>query len=291
LTVPVCDPYYFGVAAEGSLPYDAVALDEAEKTFWRGLWDTAVEDAVVDLGIDMVRFGPVEAAVVVEEPEEPALNFVLGAAAPRSVEDGYLPAAIQWMERHDVEYRVPIALGLPELDAAEDWLERHRYRLSAGPAKLLRDGSPPGFSAPAGIDVYERVDPWEDEGFGDPLAESLGLANWAATFFLDLPGKESWRCYCAVDGDEPLAYVAMHLHDDVAVLALASRLVGERDGVGQLAALHRCIGDAASAGCRTLAVADAGCLPALADRESLLHAGFQEAVRTVTWQPRARVTM
>jgi hypothetical protein len=279
------------VAAEGSVSYDAVALDEAEKQFWRGLWDTAVEDAVVDLGIDMVRFGPVEAAVVVEEPEEPALNFVLGAAAPSAVEDGYLPAAVKWMERHDVEYRVPLAPGLPELAAAEEWLARHRYRLVAGPAKLVRDGSPPQFPPPPGIDIYERVDPWEDEGFGDPLAESLGLANWAATFFFDLPGTGGWRCYCAVDGDEPLAYVAMRIHEGIAVLALASCLVGKRDGLGQRAVLHRCIADAASAGCETMAVAEAGCEPAVADRESLLRAGFEDAVRTVTWQPCARVAM
>lgn len=279
------------MAAEGSLPYDAVALDEAEKRFWRGLWDTAVEDAVVDLGIDMVRFGPVEAAVVVEEPEEPALNFVLGAAAPGAVEDGHLSAAVKWMERHDVAYRVPLAPGLPQLAAAEEWLTRRRHCLLDGPAKLLRDGSRPRFPPPPGIDIYERVDPWEDEGFGEPLAESLTLADWAATFFFDLPGKPGWRCYCAVDGDEPLAYVAMHIHEDIAVLALASRLAGVRDGLGQSAVLHRSIADAAAAGCTTMAVAEAGCEPAVADRESLIEAGFEDAVRTFTWQPRTRVPM
>jgi hypothetical protein len=279
------------VAAEGSLPFDAVALDEAEKRFWRGLWDTACEDAVVDLGIDMVRFGPLEAAVVVEEASEPALNFILGAGAPGAIEDGYLPAAVKWMERHDVDFRVPLTPGLPEQEATEHWLQRHHYRPLDGPMKMLRDCSPPQFQAPPGIDIYERIDPWEDEGFGDPLAESLGFAGWAATFFLDLPGTTDWRCYCAVDGDEPLAYVAMHLHHDVAVLALASRLVGERDGLGQTAVLHRCIADAAAADCHTMAVAEAGCEPAVSDRESLLHADFQDAVRTYTWQPRTRVPM
>jgi hypothetical protein len=279
------------VAAEGSAAFDAVALDEAEKQFWRGLWDTACEDAVVDLGIDMVRFGPIAAAVVAEEAAEPALNFVLGAGAPGAVEDGYLPAAVRWMERHDVDFRVSLTPGLPEQQAAEEWLRRHHYRLLDGPMKLLRDGSPPGFERPSGIDIYERVDPWEDEGFGDPLAESLGFASWAATFFLDLPGTPGWRCYCAVDGDEPLAYVAMHVHDDIAVMALASRLVPEGDGRGQRAVLHRCIEDAAAAGCTAIAVAEAGCAPAVSDRESLMQAGFEDAVRTFTWQPRARVPM
>lgn len=279
------------MVAEGSSAFDAVALDEAEKQFWRGLWDTACEDAVVDLGIDMVRFGPVAAAVVAEESAEPALNFILGAGAPGAIEDGCLPAAVQWMERHDVDFRVPLTPGLPEQAAAEHWLQEHRYRLLDGPMKLLRDGSPPSFEPPAGIDIYERVDPWEDEGFGDPLAESLGFASWAATFFLDLPGTRGWRCYCGVDGDEPLAYVAMHLHGDVAVLALASRLLSERDGLGQRAVLHRSIADAAAAGCATIAVAEAGCAPAVSDRESLVRAGFEDAVPTFNWQSRARVPM
>ena len=139
--------------AAGGLPHDPVALDEAEKQFWKGLWDTAVEDAVVDLGIDMVRFGPVVAAVVSEEPAELALNFILGAAAPGAMEDGYLPAAVRWIERHDVEYRVPLSPALPEALAAEGWLREHRYRLLKGPAKLLRDGSPPDLRPPPGIDV------------------------------------------------------------------------------------------------------------------------------------------
>jgi hypothetical protein len=273
------------------LPFDAVALDEAEKQFWRGLWDTACEDAVVDLGIDMVRFGPVAAAVVAEEAAAPALNFILGAGAPGAIEDGHLAAAVKWMERHDVGFRVSLTAGLPEQEAAEEWLQRHRYRPLGGPMKLLRNSSPPGFEMPSGIDIYERVDPREDEGFGDPLAESMGFASWATTFFLDLPGTTGWRCYCAVDGDEPLAHVAMLVHGGVAVLALASRLVIEGDGPGQCAALHRCISDAAAAGCHTMAVAEAGCAPAVSDRESLIRAGFEDAARTFSWQPRARVAM
>ncbi|MGH2975504.1 MAG: hypothetical protein ACRDLL_11645 [Solirubrobacterales bacterium] len=279
------------MAADGGLPYDAVALDEAEKRFWKGLWETAVEDAVIDLGIDMVRFGPVAAAVVEEEAGEPALNFILGAAAPGAVEDGYLPAAIRWMERHEVAYRVPLAPGLPELSEAEAWLRRHGHRLGQGPAKLIRDGAPAAFDPPQGIDIYERVDPWEDEAFGDPLAESLGFASWAATFFLDLPGTEAWRCFCAVDGDEPLAYAVMHMHESVAVLALASRLSAVRDGLGQSAVLHRCIAEAARAGCTTMAVAEAGTEPAVSDRASLMRAGFGDAARTLTCLPRARVAM
>jgi hypothetical protein len=279
------------MAEDGNSSFDAVALDQAEKQFWQGLWDTACEDAVVDLGIDMIQLGPVTAAIVAEEPSELALNFILGAGAAGAMENGYLAAAVTWMDRHDVDFRVPLWAGLPEREPAEEWLRSQNYSLADGPAKLLRDGSPPGFPSPPGIDVYERVDPGEDEGFSDPLAESFGFAGWAATFFFDLPGTPDWRCYVAVDGDEPLAYVAMRQHGGVAVLALASRPGRQDEGLGQAAVLHRCIADAAAAGSDLIAVADAGCEPATADRESLAWAGFEGVARTYTWQPRARVAM
>lgn len=277
------------MAVDGRAPVDAVLLDEAEKGFWRGLWDTVCEDAVVDLGIDMVKFGPVVAAVVTEESGEPALNFVLGAGASGAIEHDHLPAALTWMERHDVDFRVSVTAGLPEQEAAERWLETNGYRFLDGPDKLVRGGSEPGFSPPPGIDVFERVSPLEDEGFGDPLAESFGFAYWASNFFLDLPGRPGWRCYCAADGDEPLAYLVMHLHESVAVVALASRLTTEAEGLGQRAVLHRGIADAVAAGCEAMIVAEAGREPAFADRESLLRAGFEPSLRSVTWHPRTRV--
>lgn len=278
------------MTADGNVPVDAVLLDEAEKGFWRGLWDTVCEDAVVDLGIDMVKFGPVMAAVVSEEGAETALNFVLGAGASGAIEHDHLPAALTWMQRHGVDFRVSVTAGLPEQEEAELWLETNGFRLLDGPDKLVRDGSAPRFAPPPGIDVYERVSPLEDEGFGDPLAESFGFAYWASNFFLELPGRPDWRCYCAADGDEPLAYLVVHLHEGVAAIALASRLTTEAgEGLGQRAVLHRGISDAVAAGCEAMVVAEAGREPAFADRESLLRAGFAPALRSVTWHPRTRV--
>ena len=94
-----------------------------------------------------------------------------------------------------------------------------------------------------------------------------------------------------MDGDDPLAYLAMLIDDGIAVVALASLPVGGLEGMGQDAVLYRCLADAAAAGCETMAVAEAGYEPAVADRESLSRAGFDEAFRTFTWQPRARVPM
>lgn len=278
------------MAAAGGLPYDPVTLDSADKVFWSDVWDTAVEDAVDDMGIGMRWFGPVLAGLVSGEPGDPGLNFILGAGSEGAIEGGYLDEAVRWVEQHDVDYRVPMIPGLPGVAAAEKWFFRHGSARLKGPVRLVRNGSHPQFVAPE-IEVIERTDAWDDESFGDPLAESLRLPSWASTFFLDLQGKPGWRCYCSVDGDNPLAYLAMLIHDGVAEAVLASRPVGGLEGKGQDAVVYRCLSDAAAAGCEVVVVAEAGYEPAVADRQSLVEAGFVDAFRTFIWQPRARVPM
>lgn len=282
-----------GERSMGSVAWNPVALDAAldaaEKRFWHDLWRTAVDDAFVEHRMDMVTFGPVQAALVAEDPDEQALNFILGAASPGAVEGGHLGDAVAWLESHAVEYRVPLVSGLQGAVAAEEWLARREHMRVESPARLLRDTSPPHFVAPPGIDVYERGAPNLDEGFPGPLAESLGLPSWTATFFFDLPGTNGWLCYCAAAGDEPLAYAAMLIDDELALLTLASRPRAEGNGDGQAAVLHRCIAEAAAAGCDTIVVAEAGSAPAVADGESLVRAGFEELQLSSTWRPRARV--
>jgi hypothetical protein len=277
------------MATQGGLPFDPAALDAADKMFWSEVWDTAVDDAVEDMGIEMWRLGPVLAGVVIEEPADPGLNFILGAGSEGAVEGGYLSRAVEWIEAHDVDYRVPMLPGLPGVAAAEKWFFRHGNARVEGPARFVRRGSHPDFVAPP-VEVIERVKTWDDESFGDPLAESLRLPKWAATFFLDLQGRPGWRCYCAIDGDEPLAYLAMVMHERTAELVLASLPTGELEGAGQDAVIYRCLSDAAAAGCETIVVGEAGFEPAVADRESLQRAGFERTFEGSTWQPRTRVT-
>jgi hypothetical protein len=131
---------------------------------------------------------------------------------------------------------------------------------------------------------------WDDWFYG-PLAEGLGLPGSAELFFYSLLEKESdvWSCYGAVDGDDPLAYAVMHRHSGVATLALGSRPVEGREGEGQTALLHRCIVDAAEAGCDMLVIANAGQEPPAADRECMVQAGFETAFRVPTWTSRVSV--
>jgi len=276
--------------------WDVARLSESEKAFWIALWDAPIPDALHDSGADSVRFGSVRALLVTAQRHDRGINCVLGAGEPGTVTQGHLADAVSLMEtrcfhmedERGVDYRVPVVPGLAESAAAEKWLAERGYLCTDGAAKLIRDGSAPSFVEPDGIEVLDW-DSWDD-GFGGPLAESLGLARMGETFFACLLGDEDWRCYCGIVGDDPLAYVAMHVHEDVASIALASRPYSGRDGEGQLAVLHRCIEDARAVGCNSFILVDAGGEAPIGDRESLLRAGFEVAYRVPSWRSPARVT-
>lgn len=275
--------------------WDIARLSQSEKAFWIALWDSPIPDTLHDAGADSVRFGPAQALLVAEQRYDRGINFVLGAGEPSTVEHGHLADATRLMEtrcfhmedERGVDYRVPVVPGLAESAAAEEWLRKRDYVRADGAAKLIRDGSAPGFAQPDGIEVLDW-DSWDD-GFGGPLAESLGLACMGDVFFACLLSDERWCCYCGIVGDDPLAYVAMHIHEDVASIALASRPYSGRDGEGQLAVLHRCIEDARAVGCDSFVLVDAGSEAPIGDRESLLRAGFEVAYRVPSWRSPARV--
>jgi hypothetical protein len=269
--------------------FGPVALDEIEKRCWRDLWHTAVWDAVEEYRIDLVEFGPVQASIVLEEPGEPSLNLVLGAAASGSVQSGNLQRAVGWARRHGVDYRVPVTPGGPEAKLAERWLIESGHEQGDVHAKLVRGVLAPDLPPPRGIEVVVRHQPDDDECFSVPFARSLGMPCWASTFFFDLPGRKGWHCYAAIEGDDAFAYAAMIVHRGLAELILVPPVEwAERVPEGQVALLRRCIEDAAAAGCEAIVAAvdepRHGARPTTS-RESLLLAGFEQAFVRADWRP------
>ncbi len=272
---------------------EVARLTASEKAFWVELWGEPVLDILRESGADLVQFGPIRAFCKTDEPGHSGINFILGAGEAGAVTHGHLADAVRWFETRSVawdedrgvDHRVPVVPGLPESAAAEAWLDEYGFHREAGAAKLVRDASEPRFAVAGDIEALDW-DEW-DEGFGDPLAESLDLSS-AGIFFLCLLGEERWRCYCSILGDDPLAYVAMHIEAGVASIALASRPYRGRDGEGQLAVLQRCIEDAAAEGCERIVLVDAGGEPPVADRESLIRAGFEVAHRVPSWRSPVR---
>ncbi len=279
----------------GDPVWNAARLAQSEKAFWIGLWEAPGAATLRESGADMVRFGPIQAICVAEEPRNVGVNFILGAGEEGAVANGHLDDAVRWLEtrcfgwsdERGVDYRVPVVPGLPEAAAAEDWLRERGYLRDDGAAKLVRDATGPRFLPAPDVEVLDW-DEW-DEGFGGPLAEGLGLSTVTEILFLGLLSDESWRCYCGIVGDDPLAYIAMHIEAGVASIALASRPYAGRDGDGQLAVLHRCIEDARAEGCDSFALVDAGGEPPVIDRASLVRAGFEVAFRVPSWHSPARV--
>ncbi len=124
------------------MKYDTATLELTVKTCRADMWRTVCEDAIIECGIEEECFGPIQATVFEALPDAQILNLVLGAAEPGAVEDGHLAAAIAWMDRFGVDYRVPVARGRPGTALAEGFLNHEGFEQGRGLLKYVRDASP-----------------------------------------------------------------------------------------------------------------------------------------------------
>jgi hypothetical protein len=272
-----------GETADG-VGYDHGALDRVERRFWGDIWESVPAHAAAERGIELRRFGAVQATIVTELPGVGMMNLVLGATEPGAVADGHLAAAADWAGSRGVESCVPVSPGLSETDAAERWLQANGFAKAYAWMKFVRDAHPPRFKAPD-VDVVEVTDA-EQEPFGMIAATGFGLPAWAAIFFALLPERDGWRCYVARVGGEAQACAAMLVDGGVAEFGIAATLEPARGRGCQLALLHRRILDAADAGCHTLFVETGERVPGRpsASYRNILRAGFEEAYLRPNWR-------
>jgi GNAT superfamily N-acetyltransferase len=269
----------------GGVRFDPAALDAVERRFWRDIWESMPADAAAEHGVELRRFGPVQATSAAGVPQARMLNLVLGADQPGVVRDGHLAAAVEWMRSRRVDAYIPVTAGLPEAAGATDWLAAHGCEEGYGWMKFVRDAHPPRFEASDAVEVV-ALDGSKQEPFGMIAATGFGLPAWAAGFFAGLPGREGWRCYVARVEGTAQACAAMLVERGVAEFGVAATLEAARGHGCQLALLRRRILDAVDAGCRTLFIETGERIP---DRPSIsyrniLRAGFEEAYRRPNWQ-------
>ena len=93
--------------------YDSAVLERVAQRFRRDMWDSVVPEAVSESGVEVERFGPVQATAFGDLPEVHMLQQIQGAAEPGAIEDGHLAAAVEWMRAREVDYRIPVAAGRP----------------------------------------------------------------------------------------------------------------------------------------------------------------------------------
>jgi len=271
-----------GVAAERR------RLDRTERRFWLDIWASVPAEVAAEHGIEARAFGPLQATLATALPDRTMMNLLLGAAEPGAAADGHLETAVAWADTCGVDAYVPVTPGLPDSEAAEEWLAANGFAPGYNWMKFLRDAHPPRFKVTDDVEVVELSGP-DQEPFGMIAATGFGLPAWAAAFFAGLPGREGWRCYVArVDGTAQ-ACAAMLVDGAIAEFGIAATLEPARGRGCQPALLHRRIVDAAAAGCDTLLVETGERVP---DRPSvsyrnILRAGFKEAYLRPNWQ-RAR---
>jgi len=256
----------------------------------RRMWESAAPEAIEEWGIEVQRFGPLEATVFGERPQERRLNEIRGSGEPGAIDPAHLAEAIEWMRAWEVEYRVAV----PERGAGDGeagpWLDEHGYERCGGRVVFARDAAAPLPAAGEAFDgeVFELTDEWEGEGFSILACEALGLPAIADQLTIMLPSKDDWRCYTAVVGEESLiaATGATMIEGDVAQLTVDATLPQARGRGCNRALLRRRLADAAEAGARTVfAELDEDDRASFeAARHNLLELGFEQVSRSSCWQ-------
>jgi hypothetical protein len=269
--------------------YDSAVLEKVAQRFRRDMWDSVVPEAVSESGVEVERFGPVQATAFGDLPEVHLLQQIQGAAEPGAVADGHLAAAIEWMRAREVDFRIPVAAGRPGAAEAQAWLGERGYEQGTGWVKLVRDGSPPAFDINPKIVIYHLgEDEAEGEGLSTIAAEALDMPLVAGTLFFSLPQQDGWHCYTAALGPEeiPVATASMLITDGVAQLGAGQTLAHARGHGCNASLLHRRLLDAHRAGCHTVFVEVGECDLASwsAVTGNLQRAGFEEAYEGLNWQ-------
>jgi GNAT superfamily N-acetyltransferase len=269
--------------------YDSAVLERVAQRFRRDMWDSVVPEAISESGVEVERFGPVQATAFGDLPEVHMLQQIQGAAEPDAIEGGHLATAIEWMRAREVDYRIPVAAGRPGAPNAEGWLGQRGYERGAGWVKMVRDGSPPDFDFDPGITMYRLgEDEAEGEGLSTIAAEALEIPLVAGTLFFSLPQRNGWHCYTAALGPDevPVATGSMLIVDGVAQLGAGTTLEEARGHGCNAALLHRRLLDAHRAGCHTVFVEVGECDLASwsAVTRNLRRAGFEEAYEGRNWQ-------
>ena len=271
------------------MDFDAAHLERVAQEFRRDMWESVVDEAVTESGIEVERFGPVQASAFAELPEIAVLNQIQGAAEPGAISGGYLAAAIEWMRAREVDYRIFVAEDRPESGEAEAWLGTRGYERGDGWVTFVRDASPPELSAHPGVTIWPLGENEIDgEGLSAIVSQSMNLPLTAETLFFSLPHRDRWHCYTAsLAPEERIAATAsMLIHEGVAQFGPGNTLDYARGRGCNTALLQRRLVDAIAAGCHTIFAEVWDCQPERFSTvgRNLVRAGFEQAYAVRNWQ-------
>jgi GNAT superfamily N-acetyltransferase len=214
-------------------------------------------------------------------PDSPMVNRIVGLGLGQPATEADLDRAVAAIEP-GVTFYVAVAPDA-QPPALSDWLRARGFEPGWGWMAFHR-----GVTDPPPVETTLRIVPVAAAeqaalfgrivraGFGLPPAVEPALARAV---------NAGWRCFLALDGDEPAAAAGLYAAEGVAYLGFAATLPEHRGKGAQSALLATRIRHAAGLGC-DLVVTETG--ERRDDRPSssyrnILRAGFTEQAVTANW--------
>jgi GNAT superfamily N-acetyltransferase len=224
----------------------APVTELAEIAAWRDIFEAVPAKLAAAQGIAVSEVNGVFCTAVEAMPEALMVNRAVGFGIGVEGTEETLADISVFFASRNLRFALALAPGAQPRQTV-DWLSARRFEAGYAWAKFVR----PGGAAPAaGPLSVERAGPDRAEVFGRVVAEGYGglpgfFAEWAAA----LVGRPGWRCYLALDGNEPAAAAALYSSGRAGWLGLMAALPEHRGKGAQRSLMAARIRDAAALGC------------------------------------------
>lgn len=268
--------------------FEPATLESLVRRFRRDIWKSVTRDAVVESGVQINNFGPVQVVTFGEMPFASMVNQIHGAAEPGAVSKGYLAEALEWIWPWEVDFRVAVASCRPEAEQAEKLLESCGCEPSPSWTMYVRGSEPPP-PVKSNVVVWELgKEEWEGEGLSQLVTEAMEYPITAGALLYSIHVQPGWHCYTAQVGQHGsiCATGAMMIDGDTAVLGADTTIEEARKRGCNKALLRRRIVDAIEAGCTRIIFEAASEMPedVVALHKNLEFFGFEPAYESRVWK-------
>jgi len=216
-----------------------------------------------------------------EAPDSPMVNRAIGLGSGASATEHDVDAVLAAFD-DGVTFYVAVA---PDARPAElpRWLEERGLEPGWGWMTFTR-GVDPVERRPTELTLREVASDEDAAEFGSIVRIGYGLPDGTEPV-IARASAAGWRCWLALDGDEPASAAAMYVAEGAAYLGFAATLPEHRGKGAQNALLAERIEQAAAEGCDSV-LTETGerrdHLPSNSYR-NILRAGFREAGVTANW--------
>ena len=260
---------------------EALVLEDVEAAAWRDLAERARPEDVAALGL---RTHDLDGAFALTTTRAESLhwNRALGVGLHEPLRERTLVLLRHLARGREAGFAVPLCPFAAPDDAGRR-LEAAGFATYLHHLKWWRDASP---SEPVPTPfTIERVEPHGAEAWGACAAELLGESPAHGAWLARAVGHGGWSHFWALDGDDPVAVAALHVHGDAAWLGLAATRTSHRRRGAQGALLAARIEHARAQGVRVMTLEtgpDWPDVPGEALRNAR-RAGFRVAYERPVW--------